>query len=42
MVKDITKKYDNIILRDRDKSYMGEREVADVQQFITEIYGGKA
>ena len=29
-VRLITKKYENIILRDREKSYMGEREVADV------------
>lgn len=29
-VRLITKKYKNIILRDRDESYMGEREVADV------------
>ena len=29
-VRDLTKKYDDVILRDRDKSYMGEREVADV------------
>ena len=29
-VRELTKKYDNIILCDRDESYMGEREVADV------------
>ena len=29
-VRELTKKYDNIILCDRDVSYMGEREVADV------------
>ena len=29
-VRELTKKYDNIILCDRDDSYMGEREVADV------------
>ena len=28
-VRELTKKYDNIILCDRDESYMGEREVAD-------------
>ena len=29
-VKELTKKYKNVIVFDRDKSYMGEREVADV------------
>ena len=29
-VRELTKKYDNVILCDRDESYMGEREVADV------------
>ena len=29
-VRELTKKYDDIILCDRDESYMGEREVADV------------
>ena len=29
-VRELTKKYDNIILCDRDESYMREREVADV------------
>ena len=29
-VRELTKKYDNIILCDRDESYLGEREVADV------------
>ena len=29
-VRELTKKYDNIILCDRDESYMGEREGADV------------
>tara|TARA_E500000331_G_scaffold259524_1_gene250374 strand:- start:395 stop:976 length:582 start_codon:yes stop_codon:yes gene_type:complete len=29
-VRELTKKYEDIILCDRDKSYMGEREVADV------------
>ena len=30
-VRELTKKYDNIILCDRDESYMGEREVADLR-----------
>jgi CMP-N-acetylneuraminic acid synthetase len=29
-VKELTKKYNNIFVFDRDESYMGEREVADV------------
>tara|TARA_A100001515_G_scaffold72487_1_gene57712 strand:- start:624 stop:1214 length:591 start_codon:yes stop_codon:yes gene_type:complete len=29
-VKDLTKKYNNVFIFDRDESYMGEREVADV------------
>ena len=29
-VRELTKKYDDIILLNRDKNYMGEREVADV------------
>ena len=29
-VKELTKKYKNVIVFDRDESYMGEREVADV------------
>ena len=34
-VKEITKKYDNIFIFDRDESYMGEREVADVYVNVT-------
>ena len=30
LVKELTKKYKNVIVFDRDESYMGEREVADV------------
>ena len=29
-VKELTKKYNNVFIFDRDESYMGEREVADV------------
>ena len=34
-VKELTKKYDNVFIFDRDESYMGEREVADVYVNVT-------
>ena len=37
-VKEITKKYDNIFIFDRDESYMGEREVADVYVNVTKKF----
>ena len=37
-VKQITKKYDNILIFDRDESYMGEREVADVYVNVTKKF----
>ncbi len=37
-VKEITKKYDNILIFDRDESYMGEREVADVYVNVTKKF----
>ncbi len=37
-VKEITKKYNNILIFDRDESYMGEREVADVYVNVTKKF----
>ena len=37
-VREITKKYDNIFIFDRDESYMGEREVADVYVNVTKKF----
>ncbi len=37
-VKDLVKKYDNVLIFDRDKSYMGEREVADVYVNVTKQF----
>ena len=37
-VRLLTKKYKNIILRNRDESYMGEREVADVYVNVTKQF----
>lgn len=37
-VKELTKKYNNILIFDRDESYMGEREVADVYVNVTKKF----
>lgn len=37
-VKELTKKYKNIFVFDRDESYMGEREVADVYVNVTKKF----
>jgi len=37
-VKEIARKYKNVIIFDRDESYMGEREVADVYVNVTKQF----